>query len=57
VPKLCGQIAGILIVAAGGKHIFHRYLTAQEDYGYKNNSAVSLTECNIGKIKKLPIFS
>jgi len=50
VPKLCGQITAILNVAAGGTYIYHRNLSAQQDYGYKNNLAVSLTECKSGTI-------
>jgi len=46
VHKHCGQIAAISIVAAVGTYIYHRYLSAQQDYGYKNNLAMSLTECN-----------
>jgi hypothetical protein len=57
VPKLCGKIAANLMVAAGATYtsIFNQYLTAQQDYGYKNNLAISLTEYNIGTIQKLPI--
>jgi hypothetical protein len=52
VSKLCGKSAAILIVAAGGTYIYHRYLSAQQDYGYKNNLAISLTESNSGTIPK-----
>jgi hypothetical protein len=44
VPKLCGQSAAILLVAAGSTYVYHRYLSAQQDYEYKNNLALSLTE-------------
>ena len=37
MPKLCGQTAAILIVAAVGTYIYHRYLSAQQDNGYKKN--------------------
>jgi len=50
VPKLCEQNAAILIVATGGTYIYHRYLSAQQDNGYKNNFAMSLTESNSGTI-------
>jgi len=46
VPKLGGQSATILTVTAGGTHIYHRYLIAQQGYGYKNNLAISFTESN-----------
>jgi hypothetical protein len=52
VPKLCGQSAAIVIFAAGGTYIYHRYLSAQQDYGYKNNLDISLTESNSGTIPK-----
>jgi hypothetical protein len=52
VTKLCGKNAAILIVAAVGTYIYLRYLSAQQDYGYKNNLAISLTESNSGTIAK-----
>jgi len=44
VSKLGGKSATILIAAAGGTHIYHRYLILQQVYGYKNNLAISFTE-------------
>jgi hypothetical protein len=44
VPKLLGQSAAISIVAAGGTYIYRQYLSAQQDYVYKNNLVITLTE-------------
>jgi hypothetical protein len=54
VLKLCWQNAAILIFAEGGTYIYHRYLTAQQDYGYKNDLYMSFTECNVAQSQTKP---